>query len=177
MSDLRDKIDSLVHRIHATFPVEPVPSGLDVVSYEDDECVEVQEAFSGLRWCAVPRAVLEVHYDDLPLLTPKAYHYYIPACLSYSLRRLPPTDEPWVENIPPSLSASDYQPLVDFTIYSLDFSSPHRLELYAPYFTGPQATVVREWPALVAANGAVFDTDYEAVQRVSTIWRKISREP
>lgn len=165
--------DRLVRKIHRNFPVLPMPAEDEIIEHECDECHALKDALAGLRWSDVPRAVLEIHYDQLSLLTAKAFHYYIPSYLSYSLQRVPPTDEHWVKDVPASLSTSDHQPIVDFTIYSLDFCSQERWNACGDHFNLPQATLIRNWLSFVICHAAHFDVDLQAAQRALSIWDRM----
>lgn len=177
MSDIEEDIDRLVRAIHAVFLEEPAPTAQELIAHKCEECQALQEALAGLRWREIPRAILEKHYDQLPLLSPKAFHYYIPAYLAYSLRRVPPTDEPWANDIPASLSVSDHQPIVDFTIYSLAPGSEERLDAYRLFFTKPQARFVRDWLSFIKIHGKHFDADLQAVERALSIWNELAGKP
>lgn len=165
MIGLEYRIQQLVQRIEQVFPQDPVPRPQELISHECEECFALRDDFSGYRWVEVPRKVLEIHYDDLSLFTPVAYHYYLPSYLSYSLQRVPPTNEEWVSEIPPSLNASEYQPILDFTIYSLYSSEKVSwADRYEAYFISTQVEVVRKWLSLVLENSNHFDADEEVAR-------------
>jgi hypothetical protein len=164
---LRHKIKKLLIEIKKAFSIEPVPSKQDLISYEYEECWALRDDFTGYVWSKVPRKILEIHYDSLPLFTPLAYHYYIPSYLSYSLQRKCPTNESWVSDIPPSLMVSKYQPFVDFTLYSLDISLASNEKEYDlkrfECFNLKQLKVVRNWLCFIQNNLNEFNVQEQDV--------------
>ena len=50
------------------------------------ECDELARDFLPYTYAAVPRNVIELHYDSLPLFSPQALLHYLPAYLLYSLQ-------------------------------------------------------------------------------------------
>lgn len=174
MTEIKLKIQDLVKQIRDVFPQEPIPSSQDIILHECDECFSLKNDFSGYRWPEVPRKVLEIHYDDLPLFTPVAYHYYIPSYLSYSLQRIPPVDEPWVSEIPPSLCEGEYQPIIDFTIYSLEPAKESNWnDRYKRRFNQDQASVITDWLFFVLENSKHFKTDEEIARlALDKYWTK-----
>jgi hypothetical protein len=50
------------------------------------ECDEIQTKFSGKAWQSLRPSLLEYWYDALPLFTPDALHYYLPAYLVLALK-------------------------------------------------------------------------------------------
>jgi hypothetical protein len=57
-----------------------------LVSHQCPECESVQTAFEGRRWSDVPIETIRAHNDSLPLLTPEAYVFLIPAYLTAAVR-------------------------------------------------------------------------------------------
>ena len=57
-----------------------------VVSHQCPECESVETAFEGRRWSEVPVDTIRYHRDALPLLTPEAYVFLIPAYLIAAVR-------------------------------------------------------------------------------------------
>src|SRR5690606_28968143 len=53
------------------------------------ECEQLRRAFEGKRWTEISSDTIVDNYDKLPLFTPDAYAYYIPAFLTYALNEGP----------------------------------------------------------------------------------------
>lgn len=61
------------------------PDG-NIVSHNCVECDEIYKDFSSYASRDVPDYVLERRADSLPLLTPAAWRYFLPAYLDYAIR-------------------------------------------------------------------------------------------
>ena len=61
------------------------PATADIALHQCDECAELRAAFAALDWRYVPPAILEAYASKLPLLSPTAYVYFLPAWLLYAL--------------------------------------------------------------------------------------------
>ena len=102
INPLQDKIRSLMSRIAREFPEQGPPSESEIAPHQCDECDGVRKAFSAKGWKQLPAALIEANFDKLPLLSGMAFHYFLPAYLTYSL------------------SHFDHESLVtQFTIYAL----------------------------------------------------------
>jgi hypothetical protein len=77
-------MDELIDRIARAFPTEGPPEL--VVVHECDECDRVDDDFGGKAWTEVVPDVIQYHQDSLPLFSPEAFAYYIPAYLSFTLQ-------------------------------------------------------------------------------------------
>ncbi len=49
------------------------------------ECFEVRKAFLNKDWKEITPKILQENYDKLPLFSPEAFHYFLPAYLIYLL--------------------------------------------------------------------------------------------
>jgi hypothetical protein len=91
--------------IRATFTNVGFPKGTDVAVHDCEECDAVRKAFSGQIPFSLPSDVLEYHHDALPLMSPEAFHHFLPAYLTYSVNR--PTSlvaqSAWFSLSPPEL--------------------------------------------------------------------------
>jgi hypothetical protein len=83
--------DYVCRAIEEAFPVRPIPHGL-LISHPCDECLRLHEDFTGRQWPDVSLAVISYHADSLPLFTPGAHRYYLPAFLRTALSRELPSD-------------------------------------------------------------------------------------
>src|SRR5262245_59821431 len=90
METTREQLDRLRQDILAAFAMIDPPSDNEITSHPCDECAEVTAAFSGVKgWSADPALIDEI-FDDLPLFTPRAYRYYLPAFLLRALDTFDP---------------------------------------------------------------------------------------
>jgi hypothetical protein len=90
-SDERNiRIDALTLAIRERFPTIPVPAVGDVAPHECKECLAIREAFTGRTWNSLKPNELEARFDSLPMLSPSAFKYYLPAYLNRSLERFQP---------------------------------------------------------------------------------------
>jgi hypothetical protein len=77
-----DAIDGLRKTIIAAFSASPYPGDEQICadqSANDPECQEIAAAFRGKHWKDVSVEMVREHADALPLLTPAAFRYFLPA--------------------------------------------------------------------------------------------------
>lgn len=79
------RMDQLVDRIATAFETNAAPPDRIVV-HECLECEEVSRDFAGQRWTELSWDVLESHHDSIPLLSPEAFAYYLPAYLTAAVK-------------------------------------------------------------------------------------------
>jgi hypothetical protein len=77
--------DELVTRIAAAFRTD-APPPKRIVVHQCEECERVAFDFAGRQWTDLSADVLEYHHDSIPLLSPEAFAYYLPAYLSFATR-------------------------------------------------------------------------------------------
>lgn len=73
----------LVEFIKASFPCVSPPG--EVIEHFCDECLSLQNAFKGKTWTEVSDNTIVENYDKLPLFTPEAFAFYVPAFMTYAL--------------------------------------------------------------------------------------------
>jgi hypothetical protein len=78
-------MDELPSRIAAAFQTD-APPPKRVVVHRCDECERVSFDFAGRKWTELSPDVLEYHHDSIPLLSPEAFAYHLPACLMFAAR-------------------------------------------------------------------------------------------
>ena len=78
------------------------PSPRFTVELPCEECDELRDTFSDLKWDSIQQTILDSNWGQLPLFSPAAFHYFLPA---YILRCLDNFD-------PDNL-------ICEFTLYSL----------------------------------------------------------
>ena len=69
----------------AVFPNSPFSKGTPVAEHECDECLEIRKAFADQSPFGLPAPVLEYHHDSLPMMSPAAFHHFLPAYLIYAI--------------------------------------------------------------------------------------------
>ncbi len=79
------------HFLFIAFAGCPAPSSGDLTPHECEECDLVRQAFSGHTPWSLPRATIHEHFGDLPLLSPAAFRYFLPAYLHLALHCEPGT--------------------------------------------------------------------------------------
>ncbi len=85
------QLETLKQKIVSAFGDVLYPKG-DIVSHECDECCEVGRIFANLDWKTIEPQFLENNYDKLPVFSPEAFHFFLPAYLIYSLEHF---EEKW----------------------------------------------------------------------------------
>jgi hypothetical protein len=84
------QLEELRQRILATFPKADPPMPEKITSHPCEECAGVTEDFCGVSWWSADNTLIDENFDDLPLFTPEAYHYYLPAFLLRALDTFDP---------------------------------------------------------------------------------------
>jgi hypothetical protein len=65
-------------KIRAVFSDDP-PVGFPIAPHQCGECARIEADFHGKCWSEVSLDTLKYHFDSLPLLSPEAFKYYLPA--------------------------------------------------------------------------------------------------
>lgn len=138
MSVSKKHLAALRERIIKAFANVPYPKE-SLAPHECDECREIREIFAGQKWNAVPSGILADYHDALPLFSPEAFHYFLPAYLIHS-----------VDNF-----GENYDTTCQFTIYALTPNSKniktglgHWRERFA-HFSAEQMDCIYEFLDLV----------------------------
>lgn len=97
-----DEIEELHQRILAAFPKIAPPLPENLTEHNCDECEGVKDDFSGVEWWSADDWLIDKSIDVLPLFTPEAFHYYLPAFLLRALAGFNPDNE-----------------VLEFSVYSL----------------------------------------------------------
>jgi hypothetical protein len=83
-----ERIDALKLAIRERFPATPTPAEEDIATHDCSECLAIRAAFARRTWDSLQPSELEARFDSLPMLSPSAFKYYLPAYLTYSLEHL-----------------------------------------------------------------------------------------
>jgi hypothetical protein len=136
-----DDLTQLREDIIAAFADAQRPTEDDIVVHECDECRALEAAFAPLTWDAVPDSVIEAHASELPLFSPTAFAYFLPAYLLYTLAHFTPRADA-AEHTVYALTPNDPP--------NVDMADWHR-ERFKP-FTQAQVTVAERFLELVEAD-------------------------
>lgn len=116
----RHDFERLARDLALVFADVPQPGDDDIATHECDECLGVRDSFRGVRWQDAPRALVIENHDKLPLLTPSAHQYYLPAYLLLALANVEESMFPTAAEPLPVLDS-----VTEFVIY--DIQCAHRL--------------------------------------------------
>ena len=98
----KNHLEALKKRIRKAFDDVPYPKG-GIAPHECDECREVRETFSNRNWKTISAEVLEENHGIIPLFSPAAFQYFLPAYLMHSLDNF----------------GENYDTVCEFTIYAI----------------------------------------------------------
>lgn len=139
----------LIENIFEAFAEVPHPER-NVAPCGCGECRDLERAFhdasSGASWQTLPPSFIEDHFGDLPLFSPEAFHYVLPAYLVHALRNYDNEDS----NVR------------EWTIYTLtpgkepDSKKLWRVARFSP-FTAEQMRVIYEYLALIRRDPDAYD--------------------
>ena len=99
---MNKEIEALRKQLLTVFASVKPPRKSHITQHMCEECVELRETFSDLKWDSIQPTILDSNWGQLPLFSPAAFHYFLPA---YILRCLDNFD-------PDNL-------VCEFTLYSL----------------------------------------------------------
>lgn len=158
METSQTKLDELRQSILAAFPKTEPPLPENITSHPCEECDGVRDDFSGVRWWVAGPELIDENFDDLPLFTPEAYHYYLPAFL---LRALETFES---DNL-----------VLEFCVYSL---SPTKTPVDDPWyrprleqFTAEQVSVIADFLACIRDDERYFDYYADVERGLRKFWR------
>jgi hypothetical protein len=86
----KERIEALKLAIRNRFPGTPTPVEEDIATHDCRECLAIRATFAGRTWDSLRPSELEARFDSLPMLSPNAFKYYLPAYLTHSLENLSP---------------------------------------------------------------------------------------
>ncbi len=85
MQNNLEKIKQLQAEIYHVFGETSYPKNEVLIEHLCDECVGLHQDFAEKKWNEVNEEIIEKNYDNLPLFSPEAFHYFLPAYLLYTL--------------------------------------------------------------------------------------------
>lgn len=144
--------------IRKAFARTPYPGDEKLVvagAGEDPECDQIAESFRGKMWRKLPAGVIRGFADSLPLFTPAAFRYYLPA---YMLASLGPDEEPApMRKLVPGRApdtAFEWYDVVNFVLFRLTLpESPEDSEYFlarARQFSGEERKAIARYLELIA---------------------------
>ena len=71
--------------VRSAFAEASFPRGADTAGHDCEECDGIRRAFNRQAPFSLPGDVLEYHHDSLPMMTPEAFHHFLPAYLIYAI--------------------------------------------------------------------------------------------
>lgn len=96
------EIRTVQERIRSAFLSAAQPEDNNIAPHECEECDQIKSSFGGKKWMDLSQEVIAENYDKIPLFTPQAFHYFLPAFLIRSLEEFHPGSS-----------------ILEFTLYSL----------------------------------------------------------
>lgn len=82
--NLKDKLNLLRRSITEAFMDVQHPKG-NLAPHDCAECQDLRKTFANKNWKNIDRKIIEKNYDQLPLFSAEAFHYFLPSYLIYSL--------------------------------------------------------------------------------------------
>lgn len=136
----------IIEQIEVAFPAT-VPT-LPLINHECEECIELQSAFAGRSWKEVSPELIKKHFSNLSLFSPRAFHAFIPAYLTHSIKNF--NDDDLVSEF------TAYAFLPD-KLASTDEGHANFWKLKLSLFTDEQFNIFLDYLDLVEANDQYFD--------------------
>jgi hypothetical protein len=78
-------VEKLQAEIEAAFSDVAPPATDNIIEHDCEECRSVERTFRNKDWRRLEREKVKSAYDKLPLFTPEAFIYFLPAFMIYSL--------------------------------------------------------------------------------------------
>ena len=124
-----ETIASLKQRTLEAFPQVPPPNFEEITFHGCEECDGVRNDFKDVAWWMASDKLVYANFGQLPLFTPKAYHYYLPAYIFCSFVQ------------------RDHDTVIEYLIYSWSPSSDSSKAFWAQrraILTDEQKELVRD---------------------------------
>jgi hypothetical protein len=102
MNILKEQLEILKQKIISSFADVPYPKD-EIAPHECDECRDVRRTFANKNWKTIEPQILGGNFGIIPLFSPEAFHYFLPAYLIYSLDHF----------------SEKYDTVCEFTIYAV----------------------------------------------------------
>jgi hypothetical protein len=156
----KEHLESLKQKIKVAFADVPYPKGV-LAPHECDECREVRRTFLNKNWKTIEPKILEENFGIVPLFSPEAFRYFLPAYLIYSLEHF----------------SEKYDTVCEFTIYGVS-PSKEAIETRLDYlqqrfknFTSEQMSCIYEFLNYVR-NDENFESFSEEAKQAEELIRE-----
>ncbi len=162
----KEKIEYLKNEITKAFSETEQPVKNNIALHECEECCGVRKDFACVKWQDASNKLLENNYDKIPLFSPEAFNYFLPAYLLYTLNNF----------------YDEFSEVCEFTLYALtpdkswknengDISS-HWIEKFS-LFTFAQMSSIYQFLALAKENPIYRYNDANSIERAFDRLREI----
>jgi hypothetical protein len=81
----KEKIERLKNEIIKAFSETEQPAKDNIALHECEECRSVRKDFANVKWQEASNKLLENNFGQIPLFSPQAFNYFLPAYLLYTL--------------------------------------------------------------------------------------------
>ncbi len=149
--------NELRERVKETFEKNAAPTRSELTYDEEGDSSILREDFDGVRWWTASRSLIDAHYDKLPLMTPKAYHYYLPAYILRSLDRFEPGCD-----------------VLEYTVFSLSPTkmsrTDHWFALRAGEFRDTEKALIRDFLRCILSATDLYILYKDAERGLRKFW-------
>lgn len=108
----KERIEHLKSEIIKAFSENEQPAKDNIALHECEECYGVRKDFSNVKWQEASNRLLENNYDKIPLFSPEAFNYFLPAYLIYTLNNFD----------------NEFSEVCEFTFYALTLGKSQKDE-------------------------------------------------
>ncbi len=157
IESLESRLQSLDAKRSQAFDDKPPPA--EIVTHECEDCERLSADFHSVAWRDLPEELIEKHYSQLPLLSPAAFAYYVPAYLRLALHDF-----------------SQDSRVLQFLVYNIAPSNDENPEWKRErfrHFTREQVDILQEFLQLVVEQDEMriyFGTLDPERRRLETLW-------
>ena len=112
MNQITNALPELRDKVRRAFGSAVYPGDENLVTGSDPECFEIAAALRGREWSSVSPTLVRECAEALPLLTPAAFCYYLPAYLLACIDAREQIDVAWdsvIFNLTPSPARESWQ--------------------------------------------------------------------
>lgn len=162
----KKKIEHLKNEIIKAFSETEQPAKDNIALHECEECRSVRKEFANVKWQEASNKLLENNFGQIPLFSPQAFNYFLPAYLLYTLNNFD----------------DKFSKVCEFTLYALtpnktwknengDISS-YWIEKFS-LFTFAQMNCIYEFLTLAKQNPIYTYNDANSIERAFNRLREI----
>jgi len=145
--------ESVLEMIKRTFQSSSMPNFHRIIHHECPECHELRDDLVRFSRLDIPLEVVIYHRKDLPLLTPQARRYYLPAYLLHAVE---------------TGDLDIIQPLV-FSLYTEDFDDETGRR-YVDIFTTQEKRTICAFLKFASLQDYRVDVGEEYIAQARNIW-------